>query len=288
LVLQLRKPSLRSEQMLVGIIGGNGAMGSLFKGVFERAGHRVICSGRNTPLSNSSLATQSDIVLVSVPVRSTVEVIDEIAPLLTEKQIICDLTSLKSDPVSAMLKSRAQVIGLHPMFGPTVLSLKGQTIIATPARCDEETAQIFYSVFRNEGAKITVTTPEKHDLMMAVVQGLTHFATLSLAETMRALEMDLDMLLSFTSPVYRIEMGLIGRILGQNPDLYGDILQMNPAVPGVLAQFEDSVSRFRSVVEGGDAREFEEFFSECREKFSEFIPQAASETDLIIDALVNR
>ena len=34
--------------MKVGIIGGTGKMGRLFSGVFERAGHEVACSGRNT------------------------------------------------------------------------------------------------------------------------------------------------------------------------------------------------------------------------------------------------
>ena len=67
--------------MIVGIIGGTGKMGNFFRGVFERAGHEVRVSGRKTDLTNARLAQESDIVIVSVPIRATVPVIEEIAPL---------------------------------------------------------------------------------------------------------------------------------------------------------------------------------------------------------------
>ena len=164
--------------MKVGIIGGTGRMGSLFSGVFERAGHEVACSGRNTRVSAMDLVSESDLIIVSVPIHSTAEVIRTIAPDLTASQVICDLTSLKVFPVREMLCSKAEVIGLHPMFGPTVRTLKQQTIIVTPERCSRENLGRLTDIFETEGARITITTPEAHDRMMAVVQGLTHFITL--------------------------------------------------------------------------------------------------------------
>ncbi|HJJ37961.1 MAG TPA: prephenate dehydrogenase/arogenate dehydrogenase family protein, partial [Methanocorpusculum sp.] len=110
---------------VVGIIGGFGGMGRLFSAVFERAGYEVLCSGRKTPVSNEDIALTCDIVIVSVPIRDTVRVIGEIAPLLSEEQVLCDLTSIKTAPVEAMLRSKAQVIGLHPMFGPSVSTFAG-------------------------------------------------------------------------------------------------------------------------------------------------------------------
>jgi prephenate dehydrogenase len=274
--------------MLVGIIGGTGAMGRLFTGIFERAGHRVITSGRHTEISNTKLAEQADLVMVSVPIRNTVDVILEIAPILSSDQVLCDLTSLKEAPIRAMLKSDAHVIGLHPMFGPNIPSLLNQTIIATPARCDPAVSMDLLSIFRNEGAIVTITTPEVHDRMMAVVQGLTHFATLALAETMRKLEIDPGEMIGFTSPVYRIEMGLIGRILSQETNLYGDILQCNPAVPQVLLAFRDAAASLHEDVLSGDPERFSEFFRHNQELFEEYIPKAVSETDIMIKALVDQ
>ena len=103
--------------MLAGIIGGTGQMGRFFAEVFRAAGWDVIVSGRTTPLTGRDIAGEADLVMVSVPIRATVAVIREVAPLLSEEQIFCDLTSLKAEPVGAMLASRAEVIGLHPMLG---------------------------------------------------------------------------------------------------------------------------------------------------------------------------
>jgi prephenate dehydrogenase len=279
---------VRSEPMQVGIIGGTGKMGRFFADVFSSAGWDVIVSGRNTPLTNCDVAGQADVVMVSVPIRDTVRVIAEIAPRLSERQILCDLTSLKAEPVRALLASPARVIGLHPMFGPGAESLRGQTIIVTPARCGPEDLALLLDVFERQGAVITVTTPEEHDRMMAVIQGLTHFSTLAAAETIRKKEVDVEQSLSFTSPIYRIQMGLIGRLLSQDPDLYADMLRMNPAVPGVLAAFEDAVRDLRSVVESDDPARFREYFGRNARHYEGYGSDATRETDDLIRCVVNR
>ncbi|MDG6257260.1 MAG: prephenate dehydrogenase/arogenate dehydrogenase family protein [Methanomicrobiaceae archaeon] len=274
--------------MKIGIIGGYGAMGSLFAGVFARAGHDVLRSGRRTALTASDLAAQCDCVMVSVPIRETVAVIEEVAPDLHEEQVLCDLTSLKAEPVAAMLRSPAQVIGMHPLFGPQVSSLTNQTIILAPARCREQTLAVFSEMFSREGAHVTLSTPEEHDRMMAVVQALTHFATLALAGTMRRTGVDLDRVLSFTSPVYRIELALIGRILGQDADLYGPILMDNPHVPAMLDALDAVVSDLRGMVESGDADAFRRFFADQKTIFAPYIDQATAESNMLIEALVKQ
>ncbi|MFA7562758.1 MAG: prephenate dehydrogenase/arogenate dehydrogenase family protein [Methanoculleus sp.] len=274
--------------MLAGIIGGTGQMGRFFAGVFKAAGWETIVSGRATPLTNRDVAETADVVMVSVPIRTTVAVIREIAPLLSEEQVFCDLTSLKVEPVREMLASRAEVIGLHPMFGPGAASLQGQTIVATPARCSPETLDGLLSVFRDQGAVITLSTPEDHDRMMAVIQGLTHFGTLAKAEAIRRTGADVAETLQFTSPVYRIEMGLVGRILAQDAGLYGDILQMNPAVPEVLSEFEEAIRALREIVESGDADRFRDFFSANADHYASYLAAATEETDDLINHVVKR
>lgn len=271
----------------IGIIGGTGGMGSLFASVFSGAGYEVLVSGRSTEVSNKDIAESCDIVMVSVPIRATVEVIRDIAPLMGPEQVLCDLTSVKKLPVDEMLKSKASVIGFHPMFGPNLPGIRGQNIVATPARCTEEIISRFSSVFESGGAKVTVMTPEEHDRVMAVVQGLVHFATLAVADAVRTSGTDLEKIISVMSPVYRIEMGLIGRILGQSPDLYGDILRMNPEVVPVLEGFSRSVDDLKRSVEAPGDGDFQSFFSRNSENFSEYIPLATKDTDALIGALVN-
>ncbi|MEG3056701.1 MAG: prephenate dehydrogenase/arogenate dehydrogenase family protein [Methanoculleus sp.] len=274
--------------MLAGIIGGTGQMGRFFAEVFEGAGLEVIVSGRETALTNRDVAEMADLVMVSVPIRATVGVILEIAPLLTRDQIFCDLTSLKVEPVRAMLASRAEVIGLHPMFGPGAVSLRGQTIVAVPARCAPTTLERLLSIFRDQGAAITLTTAEDHDRMMAVIQGLTHFGALAKAEAIRRTGTDVDETLSFTSPIYRIEMGLAGRLLAQDAGLYGDMLLMNPAVPEMLATFAEAVRTLREIVESGDSDRFRVFFAENAAHYASYLAAATEETDDLINHMVAR
>ena len=271
---------------VVGIIGGFGGMGRLFSAVFERAGYKVLCSGRKTPVSNADIASTCDIVIISVPIHDTTRVIDEIAPLLNEKQVFCDLTSIKTAPIDAMLRSKAQVIGLHPMFGPSVPTISGQTIAASPARCDEKTREKLYQIFRNEGAKICPMEPKEHDKIMSIVQGLVHFTTLSVAETIKNTGIPLEAILPVMSPVYRIELGLVGRILGQDPSLYADILQMNPETTGIIEKMSDSVASLKEIIISKDPEKFAAFFTENSEAFRFYIPQATEETNLMIETLV--
>lgn len=271
----------------IGIIGGTGGMGRLFSSIFSKAGFEVSVSGRTTKLSNVDLVKNCDIVMISVPIRATVEVICEIAPLMREDQILCDLTSVKKLPILEMLKSKASVIGFHPMFGPNVPGIRSQNIVVTPVRCTSETLSVFTSLFASEGARTTIMTPEEHDRVMAVVQGLVHFVTLAVADAIRTSGTDLEKILSVMSPVYRIEMGLIGRILGQSPDLYGDILRMNPEVKPVLEGFSRSVEGLMESVADPEDGRFQAFFDGNKDFFSDYIPIATRDTDALIKALVN-
>jgi len=122
----------------IGIVGGKGEMGRFFAHFFQNKGFRVEVSDLDTPLSNRELVELSDIVLFSVPLHLAEKIIEETVPYTRQNQLLMDVSSLKEKPVKAMLKSEASVIGLHPMFGPQVSSIKGQTIIACPIRIDKE------------------------------------------------------------------------------------------------------------------------------------------------------
>jgi prephenate dehydrogenase len=130
--------------------------------------------------------------------------------------------------------------------------------------------------------------PDTHDRLMAVIQGLTHFGNLCMAEAIRRTGTDLAAALGATSPVYRIQMGLIGRLLSQDPALYGDMLQLNPHVPPVLASFGEAATDLRTRVEGGDLPSFVEFFGRVAELYRPYRDQASAETDALIEFMAGR
>ncbi|MHC4129805.1 MAG: prephenate dehydrogenase/arogenate dehydrogenase family protein [Planctomycetota bacterium] len=116
------------EPRTVAVIGGHGAMGKCMAKLFADLGHAVM-------LSPEEAASVADVVLISVPIDVTVDVIRRLGPRVRNDALLMDVTSIKTGPVEAMLAAcQAEVVGTHPLFGPSVHSLQGQRIVVTPAR----------------------------------------------------------------------------------------------------------------------------------------------------------
>jgi prephenate dehydrogenase len=113
-------------------------------------------------------------------------------------------------------------------------------------------------------------TPEAHDKMMAVVQGLTHFQAIAAAHCMEALGFDPGSSLESASPVYRLRLAMIGRILAQNPRLYAEIQIFNPFVREALEQLRSSQERLMGFVTAADVDGFVAEFERVRDTLGSF------------------
>ncbi|MDD1752251.1 MAG: prephenate dehydrogenase/arogenate dehydrogenase family protein, partial [Methanotrichaceae archaeon] len=198
---------------------------------------------------------KSDIVVLSVPIDKTAELARQVAPHMKPGSLIMDLTSLKSDPIHAMktyAPKGVEVLGTHPMFGPTVLSMKGQTIILTPVeRKTGNWLSIIRSLFESDGAKTEILSAEEHDEIMAVVQALTHFACIGMGCALRTLNFDVEQSRRYMSPVYEIMIDFVGRILDQNPELYASI-QKNSKAMRIRQTYIAECMRLCEMVDAGD------------------------------------
>lgn len=270
----------------VGIIGGTGQMGQFFKRFFEKNNCKALISSRKTKLGPIDCAKQSDIVLVSVPIDVTVDAIKKIAPHINKNSLLIDATSIKKEPVNAMLKySKCEVIGMHPVFGPNVSSIKNQTIVLCPART-KKWLKWLVDIFEKNGAKIKITTPEEHDEMMSIIQGLNHFSTLAVAHAMKSLGISLKESLEYTSPIYRLRMAMVGRILNQDPNLYANIEIMNPKNKKVLKAYAKSSKKLQKIIETKNTKGFLRYFNECAEFFGNFKKEAEKTSDYLIEEMV--
>jgi prephenate dehydrogenase len=272
----------RAKKIKVGIIGGRGKTGRWFKNFLMKEGNfKVIVSGRHTKITNIELVEQCDAVVFSVPIGVTVDVIEEVLPYTRQDQILMDLTSIKTDTMRSMMKSQCEVLGIHPMFSPDVGSVKGQTVILFKSRPRKYT-KIFEGLFRKAGARIKTAMPEEHDRIMAIIQGLTHFNAIVLAHTLRKLEIDIKESLSYTSPVYKIWMDMVGRLMAQNPRLYAEIEILNPHVLKPVKGLVESAKELLSHVEKKDVEGFIKYFVKGSEHMGNFRKIAMKESNYLI------
>ncbi|WP_456482585.1 prephenate dehydrogenase [Methanopyrus sp.] len=232
--------------MRIAILGGTGAMGRLIARELRDDGHDVVITGSNPRTAervarelgveaaptNVDAVEDADVVVVSVPISVTEDVIREVAPHVPEGSLLTDVTSVKVRPVRAMLEHAPDgvyVLGTHPLFGPTVPSLRGQTVILTPTERSGPWTRRVRRYLERKGVQVVETTPEEHDRTMAVVQCLTHAVLLAAGAVVGRLLPDLELdIEEVASPVYRLLMDVVGRIVGQDPRLYAEIQAFNP------------------------------------------------------------
>ena len=279
---------LEIEVKTVAVIGGKGAMGTCLAEMFGDLGHAVMVADLDTRLTPEEAARSADVVVISVPIDATVEVIRRLGPLVRTDALLMDVTSIKSSPVAAMLEStEASVVGTHPLFAPSVHSLQGQRVVLTRGRGDEWFEWV-RTMFHARGLTDVESTPDAHDRIMSVVQVLTHFSTEVMGRTLAALDVSLEETLRFTSPIYLIEMLMTARHFGQSPELYAAIEMSNPATKKVTETFARCAEHTAAMVNDRDHQAFHEMFDEVRQYFGSFTEQAMDQSSFLIDRLVER
>lgn len=272
----------------VGIIGIRGREGTLFEGFFKSLGCRVIGSDEKnaTGLSNEQVVQMSDVVFFALPIMSTSSVIKSLLKYFREDQLLMDVTSIKEPAVTAMLKSKAQVVGLHPMFAPET-SFEGQTIAVCRARLDHPTWKTWVvNMLAATKCKIKWTTPEYHDMYMATVQASPHLANLVSAILIMEMGVSTKESLTFTSPFYRVMFSQMSRLLSQDPDLYSAIIMENPASIRMLRRRIQIERRMlKMMIKGCDRKSFRDEFLLAREHFGKDVTQEANELFLRLIAV---
>lgn len=270
------------------IVGGTGEMGRYFVDWFSGAGYRVRSMGSRDWDRVAALCEGIDLCIISVTIEKTVEVIRNIAPYLPKDAVLADLTSIKKVPLAAMLAAHpGPVVGLHPLFGPTTSSLDKQIVVATPGR-DDDRCRWLIDQFSLWGAVIVRSTGEEHDAIMEYVQALRHFATFAFGQFLAAKKVPIARTLEFSSPIYRLELGMVGRLFAQDAGLYAEIIFATPERRAMLKDYIASVGQNFAMLEAGDKEGFKAQFRKIAEWFGPFGEQAIRESSFLIDKLIER
>lgn len=201
----------------------------------------------------------ADIIVYSVPIAYTQEIISQTLPYIHSGAIVADVTSIKWFP-SRTMKERDDifVIPTHPMFGPYISSIAGQVVVLTADKASREKKEyvFLFDFLKSQKARVIESSTKEHDKMMAVVQWLTHLNMFVVGETMKRLDFNIAESMSFISPIYKLMVSSVGRYLGQNPWLYADIQMYNEEVLEVHEKFLDTAKNFHASVKNRDSAKF--------------------------------
>ncbi|WP_406609336.1 bifunctional chorismate mutase/prephenate dehydrogenase [Agarivorans sp. JK6] len=259
------------------VIGGRGQLGRLFVQMFTLSGYQVDVIGKEDWDKAPELFATAGLVLVSVPINLTETVIAQLGNL-PENCILADITSIKSAPLNKMLAvHKGPVVGLHPMFGPDVPSLAKQVIVYADGRGGEQ-YQWLLQQMGIWGARLHAVEAESHDKAMTLIQSLRHFTSFAYGMHLAQEDADLKLLLDLSSPIYRLELAMVGRLFAQSPDLYADIIMASEQSTAMIKRYHQHFGELVELVENKDRAGFIASFERVSDWFGDYSQEFLKES----------
>lgn len=254
------------------IIGGRGQLGGLFARLFELSGYHVRILDADDWNNSDALLADASLVIVSVPIHTTEQVITQLGQL-PHDCILADLTSIKESPLKAMLATHdGPVVGLHPMFGPDISSLAKQVVVYSDGRFSEQYQWLIEQI-RIWGAHLCRAPAGEHDHAMSLIQALRHFTSFAYGVHLSKEAPNLDLLLDLSSPIYRLELAMVGRLFAQNPELYADIIMAQKDNLAMIRRYHERFGQLLALIENTDREAFIAEFEQVRQWFGPYADQ---------------
>lgn len=251
--------TVNTEMKRIVIIGGNGLLGKRFVEMFELSGYQVDILGRANWEQAEQICSNAGLVIVGSPIDVTESIIEQLS-YLPDDCVLADITSVKDSPLNAMLKvHKGPVVGLHPMFGPDISSFAKQVIVYCDGRGKDKYIWLIEQM-KIWGAHVYHVESKTHDESMTLIQALRHFTSFVYGVHLQAVDADLKQLLDLSSPIYRLELAMVGRLFAQEPALYADIILSQKNNLTMIKRYHKHFSDAIELLEHGDREAFIERF----------------------------
>jgi chorismate mutase/prephenate dehydrogenase len=259
------------------IIGGKGALGKVLVSLFESSEYCVSVIEKEEWPKRSELLGDANVVILAVPINQTIDIINALPPL-PANCILADVTSVKQAPLQAMLnKHSGPVVGLHPMFGPDAPGMIKQVVVV----CDGRRANDYKWLIDQMivwGAQIHQTEAKVHDKAMAFIQVMRHFNTFVYGQHLQQENPNLSELIAFSSPIYRLELAMVGRLFAQAPSLYADIIFNDTDNIALLERFHERFGKAIALLKSQDKQAFIDCFKDVENWFGEYASECLKDS----------
>jgi len=234
------------------IIGADGKMGVWLTNHLTNLGH-TIDSFDNRKGDSPSVLKEAELVIVSVPVSKTAEVIRDALRHMRKGTRLVEISSLKTGvhpEMARAVEDGFESLSIHPMFGPSVKDLREKTVavipVADPIKESSWASELF------PGVSIVVVESVKHDRLMVHVLSLPYLVNLALGATIG--DTDLDLLKSLAGTSFTLQYTLIQSVAEETTSLVHALLSENRFLEETA---EALISNMRDIM--GSTSEKEEF-----------------------------
>lgn len=223
----------------VAIVGAAGKMGTWFASYFAHRGlnvsaydinqKKILKTSGKVKVQESlfECVHDADLVLVSVPVHKTPQVVKECTKNMKDGAIIAEISSVKNKTYGALKKipHNLRPLCIHPMFGPGASKKVGTRMLIIPVRNEKIEVTIVKEIFENADL-IVLPNAKQHDKSIAVVLGLTYFANIVFAKVMSSGN-NLSMLKQVSGTTFSLQSLIAESIFTEEPDLVIALISEN-------------------------------------------------------------
>ncbi len=212
-----------------------------------------------------------DVVVVCVPVRGSVAVIERIGRRMRPGSVLTDAGSVKAEVVArgrAAAAKGVSFVGGHPIAGTENSGFpaadgklfKGRTAIVTPCPGDDEAAvRTVEKIWEMAGARVLRMDPATHDHVFAYVSHLPHVVAYALVHAVGTL--DTNVPLGYSAGGFRD----FTRIASSNPAMWKDIvLQNRPEMLRAMAHYRKNLALIEGLIRKGDEDEILAYFGRSK------------------------
>jgi chorismate mutase/prephenate dehydrogenase len=169
---------------------------------------------------------------------------------------------------------------LHPMFGPDSSFVKQVVVV-----CDGSEPQAYQWLLKQVtiwGCVMYSSSPEEHDKAMQMIQVMRHFSSFVYGQNLQQENPDLAQLLAFSSPIYRLELGMVGRLFAQNAQLYADIIFSSDQAVPLLKRYIGTYEAAVKLLENNDKQGFMTMFNQVSDWFGDYAIEFQKESKSLL------
>lgn len=150
--------------------------------VYDRAHTGMNEAAHGARFATVETVLTQPIVIPCIPSQFFEEFFREYGKCIQPNTLVVDVCSVKVKPLKVLqtyLSSGVQIIGTHPLFGPSSVEsnegIAGLKMAVSKVHATEQVYDATIQFFKRMGLHVYERTPEQHDRDMAYVQGLSHY-----------------------------------------------------------------------------------------------------------------